>query len=170
MIVALMLVAFALVGQRIWQVGSGPRLPSPGDVAPAFVAPVLSGGELSLEKHRGRVVLLDFWATWCPPCVAAMPSLQRMHDKHRAAGLDVIGVNIEREAVDRVRRFVAARKLTFPVVIDPGTIAPAYGVYSYPSSVLLDRDGVVRRVHRGVVAEAVLDAEIRSLLGSGSKP
>ena len=164
----MMLLAFALVAQRIWQVATGPRLPSPGDVAPAFVAPVLSGGELSLKEQRGRVVLLDFWATWCPPCVAAMPTLQRLHDEHRAAGLEIVGVNIEREAVDRVRRFVDARKLTFPIVIDPGTIAVSYGVYSYPSSVLVDRDGIVRRVHRGVVTEAVLDAEIRSLLTQGA--
>ena len=162
----LMVAAFLLVARQAWYVATGPVPPSRGRVAPAFSAERLNGSEVRLADHNGEVVLIDFWATWCPPCVSSMPALERVWQKHKGKGFVVLAVNIEPENLGRVRRFVKSKSLTFPIVIDKGTIAPSYGVYSYPTSVLVGRDGVVQHVWRGPPSEASLDAAVKALVGS----
>jgi thiol-disulfide isomerase/thioredoxin len=168
---ALLLGALVLVGGPIWRIATGPLPPGPGRVAPALAANTPEGKEETLASHHGEVVILDFWATWCPPCVAAMPSLERLHRKYKDRGFTVIGVNQEPEDVPSVRRFIADRGLTLPVVIDGGAIAKEYGVFSYPTSFVIGRDGVIRKIHHGPAAEAELISEIEPLLaeGHGSK-
>ncbi len=162
--------AFAVVISRVVQVAGGPPPPASGVVAPAFVAPSLTPGAppLALESLRGKVVLVDFWATWCPPCVASMPTLEKLHRELGAQGLVVVGVNVEPGDEPTVRAFVRDRGLTLPVVIDQGPIAPSYGVYSYPSSFVVGRDGVVRAAHRGPVSEGRLRAELEAALAEAA--
>lgn len=158
--------AFVLVLGRVVQVGSGPPPPGAGVPAPAFKAPSLQSqqGPVSLEALRGQVVLMDFWATWCPPCVASMPTLEKLHRELGSQGLVVVGMNVEPGDEATVRAFVRDYQLTFPIAVDPGAISRAYGVYSYPSSFVIGRDGVVRAAHRGPVAEARLRAELEAAL------
>lgn len=144
---------------------------SSGDVAPGFsVERVDGGGAVALEELRGRVVLLDFWATWCGPCRETLPAIERLHRKYGAEGLEVVSLNRDGPPVDRpaLQRFAARYGLSFPIYVDHGQVAGLYKVDSIPHLVLVDRHGLVREEHTGVfrvsALEADLDAEIRALL------
>jgi len=115
-----------------------------GSVAPAFRLPALAGGEVDLGSLRGRVVVLNFWATWCPPCVAEMPSLERLHRALGPEGLAVVTVSTDVDEAE-LARFVSEHGLTLPVLRDPGgrVAAGAYRTTGYPETFTLDRGGVV---------------------------
>lgn len=121
-----------------------------GEAAPSFSARPLGGGEaLRLEEFRGRVVYLDFWASWCAPCRQSLPWIERLRRDLRPLGLEVLGVNVDESAAD-ARRFLKRYPVSFPVIGDAqGAIAALYDVRDMPSSFLIDRKGVVRHVHRG---------------------
>jgi peroxiredoxin len=145
---ALVLVVFALLaGSAVWRhvPGRGPR----GEAAPGFDLPRLSGGRLQLASLRGQVVLVNFWATWCAPCVAEMPSLQKLHEALGAHGLAVVGISIDEERGE-LERFVRDHGLTFPVLHDAsGAVASAWGVQGYPETFVLDAAGGLREHYRG---------------------
>jgi peroxiredoxin len=140
----------------------------PGAETPGFRLPSLTGGEVDLASHRGQVVLLNFWATWCPPCVAEMPSLERLHRALGPEGLVVVTVSAD-EDQEELREFVDRYALTLPVLLDPGgrTAAADYRTTGYPETFLLDRQG---RLLRHYVGPAEWDtpealAHFRGLLG-----
>jgi cytochrome c biogenesis protein CcmG/thiol:disulfide interchange protein DsbE len=173
-LVALLVAAFALVGREIVGVASGPPPPGAGSPAPALSAPTPEGELRSLEALRGRVVLVDFWATWCPPCVASMPALQRLEERYRDRGFTVLGVNQEPGLEGHVAAFMRARGLSFTTLVDPGGLSAAWGVRSYPTSFLVGRDGRILDTYRGLTGERRLAAAIEDALaapadaGSGS--
>jgi cytochrome c biogenesis protein CcmG/thiol:disulfide interchange protein DsbE len=116
-----------------------------GQEAPAFrLASLAGGGSGDLAALRGRVVVLNFWATWCAPCVAEMPSLERLHRKLGPEGLAVLAVATDDDEAD-VRRFIADRGLTLPVLRDPGgrVAADSYHTTGYPETFILDRSGLL---------------------------
>lgn len=120
-----------------------------GDRAPGFTLTTDSGQGVSLEDYRGKYVLLNFWATWCGPCVQETPSLNRLHEELSDKGLVVLGVSIDedKQAYDA---FLERFGITFPTVRDPLRDVPAeYGTYLYPESYLIDRDGYVVREYPG---------------------
>jgi cytochrome c biogenesis protein CcmG/thiol:disulfide interchange protein DsbE len=136
-----------------------------GEPAPAFRVQG-AGGELTLDTYRDRVVLVNLWASWCPPCVAEMPALERLHRKLKAEGLIVLGVSVDKEEAD-TRKVVSASGLTFAIARDPeGVMSNAYRATGYPESYLVDRRGVVRDIFIGPAdwdsPETV--ARIRSIL------
>jgi thiol-disulfide isomerase/thioredoxin len=141
---------------------------APGDLAPDFTLPdVDARGAVSLAGLRGQVVLIDFWATWCGPCRASMPAIERVYATHRGRGLAVVSVNTEGvQGADRIRSFVQELGLGFPVVIDDGSVADAYRVTTIPHLVLVDRRGVIRKVHRGTAPgfEDDLRTQVEALL------
>lgn len=163
LVLALGLALFLVVG-RVVDVATGPVPPRRGVPAPAFSAPDLGGQEKSLAQFRGQVVLVDFWATWCPPCVASMPELEATYRSLGARGFVVLGVNQEPESPDRVRGFVRSKGLSFPVLMDPGAIRRDFGVHSFPTSFLVDREGTICEVFRGPVSGARLTKAVESLL------
>jgi thiol-disulfide isomerase/thioredoxin len=123
------------------------------------------GAPLTLGSLRGRVVLVNFWATWCEPCVTEMPSLQALRDQ-LAPRLEVLGVNYQ-EGPARIRAFVAASGIRFPIVRDTdGAVAKAWGARIFPASYVVDRAGQVRHVLIGGAdwTSARLVSTIRSLL------
>ena len=123
-------------------------------------APALGGVE------AGRVVYVDFWASWCVPCRKSMPALEALYRKHGAAGFAVVGVNKDVNEDDS-RRFLQRVPVTFTLVKDADDrLARSFGVKAMPSGYLVDRRGIVRRVHRGFTdaTAAELDEEIQSLL------
>ena len=130
-----------------------------GSEAPGFRLPSLAGGEVDLASQRGKVVVLNFWATWCPPCVAEMPSLERLHRALAPEGLSVVTVSTDEDEAE-LRRFVAERALTLPVLKDPGgrVAAGEYRTTGYPETFVLDRDG---RVLQHVVGPAEWDSAER---------
>lgn len=143
-----------------------PVFPRP---APAFALRDLEGGEISLAGLRGRVVLLDFWATWCAPCLKSMPELEALHRRYGAKGLTVLGVSTDEGGPEKVRRFAKARKVTYPIALDDEW-APAwadYRVRAVPSAFLIDREGRIVAQWTGAAPEKkALAAKIEELLAA----
>ena len=117
--------------------------------APDFTLRSLEGANLRLAEQRGRVVLVNFWATWCGPCKQEMPHLNRLYDKYRSAGFVLLGVNVDddsRQAAGTVSKL----GVHFPVLFDVDkAVSRLYDLQSMPATVLIDRDGRVRYLHRG---------------------
>jgi peroxiredoxin len=106
-----------------------------------FTAPLHGGGRFQLSAHRGQVVLVNFWATWCAPCREEMPSMERLWRQHRDDGLLLLAVSLDADA-RLVGPFVAEHRLTFPVALDPALeVANLYGVRALPASFVVDRQG-----------------------------
>jgi peroxiredoxin len=140
-----------------------------GDAAPAFSAPGVTGGVISLASYRGRVVYLDFWASWCGPCAQALPALERLRREFPADAFSVVAVNVDQNPA-LAKSFLRRRPVGYPSALDPeGAIPGRYGVASMPTSFLIDRDGIVRHVHRGFRAEdeALLRERIQELVAAG---
>ena len=122
--------------------GSRPR--RIGDAAPDFSVQD-SDHTVTLNQFRGQVVLLNFWATWCPPCQEELPSLMTMQDRTRARGVVVLGVSIDVDD-DAYHRFLKQRNLNFVTVRDPEQkVSEIYGTHGWPETYIIDRQGVVRR-------------------------
>lgn len=137
-----------------------------GDTAPEFSAPGLSGGTVSLSSYRGKVVYLDFWASWCAPCAQALPALDRLRQEFKPGDFQVIAVNVDRKP-SAAKAFLRKRPVGYPSALDPeGSLPERFGVESMPTSFLIDRDGVVRHVQRGFRESDVADlrAQIRKLV------
>lgn len=112
-----------------------------GQPAPVFELPLLDGGTVSLASLRGRVVLLNFWATWCKPCEDEMPAMQRLHAALAGTGFELVAVSVDASR-DDVAKFRDRLTLTFPIALDPGKrVSEAYQSYRFPESYLIDREG-----------------------------
>jgi peroxiredoxin len=123
----------------------------PGRSQPArdFTAASTGGATFRLADHRGKVVLINFWATWCPPCLEEMPALERLWQRQKGGGFVLVAVSLDSNT-SLVRPFVTERGLTFPVALDPRLeVANAYGVRALPTTVLIDRQGTVRALALG---------------------
>jgi peroxiredoxin len=106
-----------------------------------FTLSDLSGKKVSLSQYRGKLVFLNFWATWCPPCRAEMPSMERLYQKLKGQGLVVLGVDLQENAKS-VQKFVDEHKLTFPILLDSdGRVGTTYGARSIPTTYIIGRDG-----------------------------
>ena len=164
----ILIVVLVVVGSRFVHV---PTSPLEDAVAPPFNLPVMAGpgasqgDRIALENLRGRVVLLDFWASWCPPCRESIPILSRIDEEHRSRGVSVVGINVE--SLDQGALVSAHRVFggTFPTVQDTdASVQSAYGVTDLPTLVVLDRRGVVVHVESGVPDEDQLVSLIEGLL------
>ncbi len=136
--------------------------------APGFTLTDLAGRSVSLESLKGRVVLLDFWATWCAPCRKSMPELQALHARYAARGLTVLGVSIDEKADAKVKKLVKDKGFTYPVAVDSASQPAwqAYRVKSIPAAYLIDRDGHIVAQWTGAAAPAEeLEARVRALVG-----
>jgi len=132
---------------------------------PAFTVTTLDGRPMSDSTLRGRVVLVNFWATWCLPCRAEMPLLQAMAYRHDSAGLVVLGLSVDCDSPETVRQFLTERSISYPVAMVGRETETAFGgVQGYPTSVLLDRTGRVRYKVLGPLAMASLEPAVRRLL------
>lgn len=141
------------------------RRPWPrGTATPGLELPDLDGRPWRLAERRGRVVALNFWASWCQPCREEMPSLELMAQRHEAEGLDVVAVNFK-EGGGTIRRFLEATPLDLPVLRDAdGLVARSFGVRVFPSTVFIGRDG--RAAFTVVGAADWTDEPTRSWVGA----
>jgi peroxiredoxin len=120
-----------------------------GDPAPGFALPTLSGETVSLDSLKGKVLLLNFWASWCTPCQEELPEFQKFHQKYQDRGFSVVGINIDKKQA-KAAKFVERFGLTFPVGLDPESATiREYKGRSMPISYLLDQQGVIRQVFFG---------------------
>lgn len=123
---------------------SGPSLLDRGKPAPDFSLYDLEGDEVRLSDYRGKVVLLNIWATWCPSCVEEMPSMEKLHQNLQKEGLVIIAVSIDASGLDAVKPFMKEHKLTFPALVDPdGTTRRLYRLTGVPESFVIDREGII---------------------------
>jgi thiol-disulfide isomerase/thioredoxin len=126
--------AFAQAGLRVLRQRAAP---------PDFSLPYLSGGTAALSSLKGKVVLLNFWATWCPPCRAEMPSMEALYRRFKQAGLEILAVNCAEKTPD-VQRFISGNRYSFPVMLDSsGEISGRYGITGIPTTYILDREGKI---------------------------
>jgi cytochrome c biogenesis protein CcmG/thiol:disulfide interchange protein DsbE len=122
-----------------------------GDTAPDFTLADIEEGKpaFTLSDLRGKVVYLDFWASWCAPCLKSLPLYNELHAKYQAQGLEVVGINIDNPIEDGLD-FLLDTPLDFKIPVDPdGEIPTLYDVFGMPTSYLIDPEGVVRLVHMG---------------------
>jgi peroxiredoxin len=156
-------VASVLVGMVLWGCGgkresnpgkkedaiSGnqePReSPQEGFLAPGFTLPDLAGRSVSLSAFRGKVVIVNFWATWCGPCRREIPSLERLYQSRKEKGLEILAVSVDRTSSSKVASFVTDHQMSFPVLLNPnGDVGQRYWAKAIPSSFVLDKKGVIR--------------------------
>lgn len=140
--------------------------PEIGSVAPDFTLRSSTGKSLKLSEYRGRVVMINFWATWCSPCRQELPHLERLYGQYRKAGFMLLGVSIDDhpKAAQAMARQLGVR---FPVLFDSAKqVSKRYDVDAMPSTLIVDRDGRVQYLHRGYRAgtEQQYEARIREIL------
>jgi cytochrome c biogenesis protein CcmG/thiol:disulfide interchange protein DsbE len=150
---------------------TGGRIPSPrqGFLAPQFSLDQLDGVALDLSRLRGQVVIVNFWASWCPPCRAEMPDLQGTYQAYRDQGLEILAVNAtSQDSEAAARAFADDYALTFPVLLDrSGLVANLYQTRALPSTFFIDRHGVIQQVIvGGPMNAATLQTTVQSLLES----
>ncbi len=166
---ALVFVAVMAFGAPRWMGGGAEDSPLVGSAAPDFTAEIVAGegagDRVSLSALRGHVVMLDFWASWCPPCRESLPILGRVAARHASAGLLSYAVNVESEQpTERVVAAHRALRVMIPTLVDRSYAAQsAFDVQALPTLVIVDREGVVRHVHAGVPDEGTLDGWIDAL-------
>jgi len=118
-----------------------------------------------LRDYRGKVVLINFWATWCPPCRAEMPDLVRLQREHARHGLQIIGITYPPETRTRVRRFASSIKVNYPIVLGTRQIKARFSSEeTLPLTVVIDRDGKVKEIISGILLREEFDEKIRPLL------
>ncbi len=165
--------AIASAGAAL-QVGQRPPELAGADPAGSPVPTVTVGGApLSLAGLRGKVVWVNFWASWCPPCRAETPVLRDLYAAHSADGLELVGVSVQESSVEDVRRYVETYGVAYPVVADlTGALFREWRVYGLPTQFILDRDGVIRAIVQGPVDAATAERLVAPLLAEapGASP
>jgi len=132
--------------------------------APDFTLPRIDGGQLQLSSYRGKVVLLDFWATWCVPCREETPHFVELQQKYGDQGLQILGVSMD-DSPGPVHAFYQQFHMNYPVVMGTAETGSAYGgVLGLPIAFLIDRDGLIYTKHMGATDSAVFEKEVISLL------
>jgi peroxiredoxin len=115
-----------------------------GDRAPEVSLQSVDGRTVSLADYRGKVVLVHFWATWCPPCVEEIPTIERFYQQVMGTGIEVLAVSVDDNA-NALKTFLEKNKVHFPVLRDPGSAtAGSYGTFKFPETYVIGRDGIVR--------------------------
>lgn len=149
------------------------RIPAPqkGFLAPDFSLETPTGEKISLSQMRGQAVLVNIWATWCPPCREEMPTIQKYYEQYKEQGFVVLGINstVQDNPLDVVP-FVNQYGLTFPILLDEtGALGPKYDLRSLPSSFFINRDGSIAEVViGGPMSEALLRTNIEEILKSSA--
>jgi peroxiredoxin len=163
---ALWLVLIGFVGSRMWpQIAAAFGVASASEQAPDFHLTTLTGEPVSRESLHGKVVLLNFWATWCPPCRVEMPGFQKIYDQRRDRGFTILGVSTDAVGSARVASFLGERGITYPVAMATGEMVGAFGnVTTLPTSFLIDRQGRIRHQVRGIFASVALESAVDRLL------
>lgn len=133
--------------------------------APQFELRDINGRIVRLSKYQGKVVLINFWATWCPPCRAEMPDLVRLQREHGKDGLQIIGITYPPEQKARVRRFAKSLKVNYPIILGTHKLKARFSSdETLPLTVVINRDGKVSEIISGILLREEFDEKIKPLL------
>ena len=135
--------------------------------APDFTLSSLDGMKVALSDLKGQVLLINVWATWCPPCRVEMPTIQAAYEQYHDQGFTVVAVNLQ-EDPSAVATFMREHQLTFPALLDPdGQVSRSYEALALPSSFFVDRHGVIRAVYHGPMPRSIIAGTVEQLLHEG---
>ena len=137
-----------------------------GEAAPDFELTTLAGEQMRLSDYRGKAVILNFWATWCPPCRAEMPHMQDFYENQQDNDVEVVAVNLTTEdrGLPEIESFVEEYALSFPIPMDvDGEVGALYQAFSIPTSYVIDREGIVRHKIVGPMNEEMMNGFIEEI-------
>ncbi|HBZ69082.1 MAG TPA: TlpA family protein disulfide reductase [Deltaproteobacteria bacterium] len=125
-------------------------------MAPDFTLPDLNGRQIRLSDFRGKLVIVDFWATWCPPCEFEIPVLNALYDSHKDRDVVILGVSVDTEGPEAVRSYAEKRQVRYQILMGNESLAREFGAPGFPSLIVVGPDGAIRSMHVGLVEEPEL--------------
>ena len=134
------------------------------NVAPDFTLQDLAGKKVRLADLKGKVVLLEFWATWCPPCRAEIPAIERLHTQYGGKGLTVLAIALDEGGWDEVKAFAAEHKISYTVLKGTEDVSAKYMVRLIPSTFLVDKEGTIKKRYMGGGSSEAVEQDIKALL------
>jgi thiol-disulfide isomerase/thioredoxin len=145
------------------------KITKPREVAPAFSLPILDAeGEVSLESLRGKIVVIDFWATWCTPCEFQVPELNAFHEATRSdPGVALFGISIDTEGPDVVAKWTTEKGVRYPILLADDDLAMEYGAQGFPTVVIIRADGTIDSRHAGLIQQVELEEIVDALREAG---
>jgi thiol-disulfide isomerase/thioredoxin len=133
--------------------------------APDFTLRSADGKTYQLSKMHGKVVVVNFWATWCPPCKREIPDLIEVFGKYRSKGLEIVGIALDQGGWNDVTPFLKQNKINYPIVVGDDNVSDAYGgITAIPTTFIIDKNGYIVDSHVGMMTKAQLEAKIKHLL------
>jgi peroxiredoxin len=137
----------------------------PEGTAPEFVLKDTGGKSVRLSDYRGKVVLLEFWATWCPPCKLAIPDLNELHERYKGKDFALLSISVD-DSLDTLKPFVEEYGIKFPVLVNDAEVERLYGIINIPATLIIDKEGNIAGKHLGYVpgTKEMLTKEIEELL------
>ncbi len=139
--------------------------------APSFTLQDLNGKQVSLSDFKGKVVVLDFWATWCPPCVMEIPHFIELYEQYKEQGFAMVGISVDRGGISVVKSFARKYQVNYPILMTDGQVDKAYGgIPSIPTTFVIDSAGNIRQKYVGYREKAIFEADIKALLEEAKAP
>ena len=142
-----------------------------GKAAPSFTLQDLNGKTVSLSDFKGKVIVLDFWATWCPPCVMEIPHFIELYDQYKDQGFEMVGISLDHQGISVVKSFVRKYQVNYTILMTDGRVDKAYGgIPGIPTTFVIDAAGNIRQKYVGYRDKAVFEADIKALLAEAKAP
>ncbi len=145
--------------------GAAPATKDDRQVAPEFELKDLQGQPVTMSSLRGKTVVIDFWATWCPPCIFQIPILNSVQARHAASGVVVLGVSVDAEGIEVVKPYAEENGIQYTVLLGNESLARKFGAPGFPAMAIVAPDGRIDSMHVGLIEEADLDAAIADIVG-----
>ncbi len=136
-----------------------------GDKAPTFALKSADGTSIDLAKLRGKVVVVNFWATWCGPCRMEIPGFIDVYNRYKSKGVEIIGISVDGGGWKVLKPYLEKNKISYPIVLDNANVAGAYGgIYAIPTTFIVDKQGMIAGKHIGFMDKGTLEKLIKDLL------
>ncbi len=132
--------------------------------APDFTLQDMNGKTVRLSDHKGKVVLLEFWATWCPPCREAVPGLEKLHNAYKDKGLVVLAVSMDQGGWDEVKSFISEHHITYTVLKGTDAVAEHYRVRAIPMMLILNKEGDISKRYLGMGSDDEVEKDVKAVL------